>query len=355
MAEIKTRIALALKYRPKVFSDVVEQVAIKQILAGELQTGNLKRCMLFTGPAGCGKTTNGRIFAHEIESNKGNIVEINCADHTGVDDVRKFIIEPSGVKPLAGNYKVFILDEVHMLTSQSQNALLKILEEPPAYCVYILCTTDPQKILGTILSRAVRYDFHLISHQGIINRLNYILEQEKSDPNGCGIQSWTEDALSLIATAAQGHLRDALTTTDKILSFTKNITEKDVETVLGVTGFDILFNLLDGLLLKNQSMVITTIDSLTKSGMDLKLFVKNFLSFVLDVSKYVTLRTEGVQNPIGYLTIPRTYEQKLIQYNATQKEQFRQILTVLLELNSSLKWETTVKPVLETNLLLLVV
>ena len=179
MAEVKQRIPLALKYRPATWGQVVEQDAVKQILSTELMSGNLKRCMLFCGPAGCGKTSNARIFATEIEKNKSNIVEINCADNTGVDDMRRLVIEPSMVKPLVGKYKVFVLDECHMLTVQAQNALLKLLEEPPVHCVYILCTTDPQKVLSTIMSRAVRYDFQLISHQGIINRLNAILEAEK--------------------------------------------------------------------------------------------------------------------------------------------------------------------------------
>lgn len=174
----KTKESLALKYRPKTFDQVVEQDAIKCILSEELKTGNLKRCLLFTGGAGTGKTTNARIFAREIESEPSNTIEINCADHTGIDDVRDLIIGPSRVRPLYGKHKIFILDEVHMLTVQSQNALLKLLEEPNSFCVYIMCTTDPQKILGTILSRAFRYDFQLISHQGIVNRLNYILESE---------------------------------------------------------------------------------------------------------------------------------------------------------------------------------
>lgn len=297
-------------------------------------------------------TTNARIFANDIEKTATNIIEINCADHTGVDDVRRLIIEPSRVKPLCGDYKIFILDEVHMLTVQSQNALLKVLEEPPAYCIYIMCTTDPQKILSTILSRAFRYDFQLISQKGIVDRLDYILTNEKNDPNGCGVQSWDKDALNLIAVNARGHLRDAITNTDKILSFTKNITIEDVEKVLGMTGYDILFNILDCLLSKYQDGLIQSINNLVNSGMDLKLFVKNFLSFVLDVNKYVILKTENIQNPLDLIDIPSSYENKLNQYNASHKPALKQLLKTLIELNSSLKWETNVKPVLETQLLL---
>lgn len=347
-----TRQALALKYRPKTFSEVVEQDAIKTILAEELKQGNLKRCLLFTGPAGCGKTTNARIFARDLEKNASNIIEINCADNTGVDDVRSLVIEPSRVRPLTGNYKIFILDEVHMLTTQSQNALLKLLEEPPAYCIYIMCTTDPQKILSTILSRAFRYDFQLISQAGIVNRLNYILTSEKNDPEGCGIQAWDMNALEMLAVYAKGHLRDSITSLDKVLSFSKNISVQDVEKVLGVTGYNILFDILDCLLVSNQQGLITLLDTLDKSGMDLKLFSKNFLAFVLDVNKYVILKTENIQDPISMLSIPRSFDNRLMNYNASCKERLKQLLRLLIELNSNLRWETNIRPVLETQLLL---
>lgn len=139
---------------------------------------SFKNCFVLGNGIVTHNTTSARIFAREIDPNASNIIEINCADHTGVDDVRNLILEPSRVKPLIGTSKIFILDEVHMLTVQSQNALLKLLEEPPAFCIYILCTTDPQKILSTILSRVFRYDFQLITQQGIVNRLDYILKNE---------------------------------------------------------------------------------------------------------------------------------------------------------------------------------
>lgn len=346
---------LAVKWRPKSWSEVVEQDAIKQILSEELKSGKLKRCLLFTGGAGTGKTTSSRIFGREIEPNESNIIEINCADHTGVDDVRQLVIEASKTLPLVGKYKIFILDEVHMLTVQSQNALLKILEEPPAHCIYIMCTTDPQKILGTILSRAFRYDFQLISHKGIVDRLQYVLTQEQQDPNGCGVQSWTQEALEYIALSAKGHMRDALTLLDKTISYTKNITPEAVEKVLGVTSYEILFNVLDSILTKNDILLLQSIDNLTKSGMDLKLFVKNFLQFVLDINKYIILKTETNNTAITLTTIPPSYESRLINYNNSHRPALKSLLHRLLELNSSLRWETNVKPVLETDLLLEVI
>lgn len=343
---------LYTKYRPQKFSEVVEQDSIKQILSEELRTQKLKRVLLFTGGAGTGKTTTARIYAKTIESVNSNIIEVNCADKTGVDDIRGLILDSVKSKPMQGTYKVFILDESHMLTVQAQNALLKILEEPPTYCIFIMCTTDPQKVLGTILSRAFRYDFQLISHQGIVNQLLYILETEKNDIDGCGVQSWNLDAINYIAQTASGHMRNGVALLDKILSYTKDITVDAVVKVLGVTGYDKLFETLDALLSSDQSKLLQVLDQIDKSGIDLKLFVKNLLSFILDVNKYIILKSAGNPNPMSLLSMPLTYEDRLRGYNINHKDKLRSILGKVLELNSALRWETTVKPVLETNLLL---
>ena len=339
------------RYRPTVWSEIVEQDAIKQILSEELNSNTLKHVLLFTGPAGCGKTTSGRIFANTVEPTKGNIIEINCADHTGVDDVRQLVLDVSRTKPLAGTYKVFILDECHMLTTQSQNALLKIFEEPPAHCIYILCTTDPQKVLPTILSRSFRYDFQLISTTGIMSRLNYVLEQEKNlGEKGCGVQGWEPSAIELIAQSCCGHMRDALSTLEKVISYSKNFTVNDVTAVLGVTNYNTLFDILDSILNKNEPMLLSQLEQLNSSGMDLKLFIKNFLQFVLDINKYVILKTETGTGSIT--TIPPSFDNRLQAYNVSHRPILKGLLKTLLELNSSIRWETNVKPVLETNLLL---
>ena len=344
MSTVKTSQSLAVTYRPAKFNDVVEQDTIKQILNEQLSTGQLKRVLLFTGPAGTGKTTNARIFANEIEPCKANIIEINAADHTGVEDVRT-IIDNCKSKPLQGKYKVFIIDEVHSLSVNAFNALLKLLEEPPSYCIFIMCTTDPQKIIGTILSRAYRYDFQKISHKGIVNRLNYILESEKVKPDGCGIQTWEMDALNYIGKVANGGMRDAVTLLDKVISYSKNITVNDVVKVLGVTDYDIQFDIFNALYSKDETNLTIKLDELYKSGKDLKLFTKNFLSFVLDINKFITLRS------FEYIAIPATYEHKLVQYNASYKPYLKYLLTKLMELNTSMKWEVNPKTLLESSLL----
>ena len=334
---------LATLYRPKTWADVVEQDTIKQILNHQIQKDAVKRVLLFTGPAGCGKTTNARIFAKELESCSGNILELNCADKNGVDDVRKLVIDVAKSKPLQGKYKVFILDETHMLTVQSQNALLKLLEEPPSYCIFILCTTDPQKILGTILSRAYRYDFQKISTKGIIDRLTYILETEKQ--KGSDIQSWQPEAIAYIARQSSGHMRNGITTLDKILSYTNNITVDAVVNVLGITDYDIQFSILESILSKNEEQLLIQLDSLYNSGKDLKLFCKNFLTFCIDVNRYAALRD------INLTSIPNTYMNRLNNI-IVNKQNLRTIIATFIKLNSDMRWETNPKSLLEGTLLL---
>ena len=169
--------SLAIKYRPVTFDDVVEQDSIKTILRQQLESGTTKNAYLFCGGAGTGKTTCARIFAMEINKHKGNPIEMDAASNSSVDDVRE-IIQQAKTKSLDSEYKVFIIDECHSISNTGWQAFLKLIEEPPAKSVFIFCTTDPQKIPRTILSRVQRYDFQRISHKGVVDRLKYILEQE---------------------------------------------------------------------------------------------------------------------------------------------------------------------------------
>ena len=172
-----SKVALAVKYRPKTFEDVVEQDSTKVILQQQIATGEFQHAYLFVGPAGCGKTTNARIFADEINKHEGNPIELDAASNSGVDDVRN-IIQQAKTKSLDSEYKVFIIDECHSLSNTAWQAFLKLIEEPPAKSIFIFCTTNPEKIPKTILSRVQRYDFKRISQQGIVDRLKYIIEQE---------------------------------------------------------------------------------------------------------------------------------------------------------------------------------
>lgn len=171
--------ALAIKYRPKTFDDVVEQSEVRTILENQLATDAVQHCYLFVGGAGTGKTTTARIFANAINKGQGNPIELDAASNNSVDDMRD-LIQQAQTKSLTSEYKVFIVDECHMITTQGWNAILKLIEEPPAKSIFIFCTTNPEKIPRTILSRVQRFDFSRISDTGIINRLKYILDTENS-------------------------------------------------------------------------------------------------------------------------------------------------------------------------------
>ena len=169
--------ALATKYRPMSFEDVTEQSSIKIILQEQIDSHSVKNGYLFVGSAGTGKTTCARIFAKEINKGEGVPIEMDAASNNSVEDVRS-IIAQAQTKSLDSEYKIFIIDECHSLSNSAWQAMLKTLEEPPAKSIFIFCTTDPQKIPKTILSRVQRYDFQRISQKGIVDRLKYIIEQE---------------------------------------------------------------------------------------------------------------------------------------------------------------------------------
>lgn len=171
---------LAVKYRPHTWDDVVEQESVKVILKQQLKANEVKHAYLFCGGAGTGKTTCARIFANEINNHIGNPIELDAASNSSVDDVRN-IIQQAKTRSLDSEYKVFIIDECHAISNTGWQAFLKLIEEPPAKSIFIFCTTDPQKIPKTILSRVQRYDFQRLSNSGICDRLKYIIKKENED------------------------------------------------------------------------------------------------------------------------------------------------------------------------------
>lgn len=262
---------LAAVYRPSRLDDVVGQENAKIVLRQHLQT-KPKSGYLFVGSAGTGKTTCARIFAHELNG-QANIYEINAADNTGVEGVRK-IISDARHKPIGTKYKIFILDECHMLTVQAWNALLKLVEEPPESVVLLFCTTDPRKIPNTITSRVLRLDFSRIDIDAVTQRLLWILEQE-------GITGVSPEPLRYIAQLANGGMRDAITMMDKVLGYGVNITFDVINTALGLVGFDVPCKILNCFYSHDFNGLIQVIDNINRSGVDFKTWVQDFRRFVL--------------------------------------------------------------------------
>lgn len=273
---------LATKYRPKKFGDIVCQDNVKIVLQNQIDLNEFKQAYLFCGSAGTGKTTSARIFANEINKGEGRIIEIDGASNNGVDNIRN-LIDNCKMKSLDGTYKVFIIDEVHMLSIGAFNALLKILEEPPKGTIFILCTTDPQKIPGTILSRVQRFDFKRIPTQRIMNRLTYIIEKENQTRTD--EIKYTDEALQYIAQLAEGGMRDAITKLDTVLGFTQDITSDAVIKCLGLTSTQFILEIIDNIISKEPKNVLGAIDNIFLDGKDLKLFIKDSIKVLLDVIK----------------------------------------------------------------------
>lgn len=330
--------SLAIKYRPTTFDDVSEQGAVKTILTQQLEAGETKNAYLFCGGAGTGKTTCARIFAREINHGEGNPIEMDAASNSSVEDVRS-IIQQAQTKSLDSEYKVFIIDECHSISNTGWQAFLKLIEEPPAKSIFIFCTTDPQKIPKTILSRVQRYDFQRISQQGIVDRLHYILDMEFENKSF----QWHRDSLEYIAKLADGGMRDAITLLDKCLAYSEDLALENVVKALGEVDYDLMFALAMSIICKFEDKVIYYIEYIHSQGKDLKQFMRSFMNFVLDVNKYLVFES------FDYISIPNYCD--LSGYKKYAKE-FRRLLDVVVKLNADVKWDTAPKYLIEATFMI---
>lgn len=332
--------ALATKYRPRTFKDVVCQDNIKKVLTNQLETGEIKQAYLFCGSAGTGKTTSARIFANDVNEGKGKPIEIDGASNNGVDNIRS-IIDDCRMKSLDSKYKVYIIDEVHMLSIGAFNALLKVLEEPPKGVIFILCTTDPHKIPSTILSRLQRFDFKRIPQFEIVQRLKYILNEE-------GNTTYDIEALEYIAKLADGGMRDAIMKLDTVLGYTTNITLQAVLDCLGITNYEHLLKIVQGIINKQADEPIQIIDSIYRDGKDLKLFVKDLNKFVLDLCKLNITRNKELT------MIPTDIMRQCIHIATnTSKYDLVDILDGVNNLLDKIKYEQNPKNLIESELIIL--
>lgn len=346
--------SLAVRYRPLHFSDVVEQEEIKIILQQQLSSNEIQHCYLFTGSAGTGKTTNARIFANEINKGQGNPIELDAASNNSVDDMRS-LIEQAQTKSLNSEYKVFIIDECHMITVQGWNAILKLIEEPPAKSIFIFCTTDPQKIPKTILSRVQRYDFRRISQAGIVQRLKYICDAEgipRLAPNALtnDIDKYAKsEALEYIAKIADGGMRDAITLLDKCIAYSPKLTLENAVKALGTVDYDIMFKLTDALQFKETKKdMIDIIEALHSEGKELKQFMRHYTHFLLDIQKY------DCGCDWKYINIPRleAYEKWLADCSSDDFFNYKRILDCCLRINAEIKYSNNPKLDIEAAFIL---
>ena len=270
----------ARKYRPLKFKDVVGQEIITNSLETAISNGKLAQALLFTGPRGVGKTSCARIVAREINKFKieddfsYNIFELDAASNNGVDDIRN-LIEQTRIPPQKGNFKVYIIDEVHMLSTGAFNAFLKTLEEPPKHCIFILATTEKHKIIPTIISRCQIYNFKRISNNDIIKNLENICSLEKI--------SHDKESLNIIATKSDGSMRDALQLFDKLTGVSKEITKDHVQNNLNSLDTYDNIKILDCVLEKDIPKLMVEINNILNKGIVGERFISAFSSFLRDI------------------------------------------------------------------------
>lgn len=339
------RESLAVKYRPQSFDGMTEQSAIKDILTNQLETKTFQHGYLFTGPAGTGKTTSARIFANMINAGKGNPIEVDAASNSGVDNIRQ-IIEDAKRKPLDAEYKIFIVDECHSLSNGAWQALLKTLEEPPKFTIFIFCTTDPQKIPNTILSRVQRYNFQKISNKGIAERLSHILLMESEEANECGCDGaydWNIEAIEYIAKVSNGGMRDAITLLDKCLSLSPDVTLENVLKTIGAEDYTTFITFLSSLEGKVKVSAVRIIETVYNSGKDVKQFMKDFAKFILEVEKYALYKN------FDYISLPNTLENELEQLI---DDNLFSVMDFVVSLNSQIKWDSDPKTLIELSILI---
>ena len=349
--------ALYRVWRPNTFSEICGQDAVVRTLRRQVETGHIAHAYLFCGTRGTGKTTASKVLARAINClNPQNgdpcgeceicralmndqcmdVNEIDAASNNGVDEIRE-LRDKIAYPPAVTRYKVYIVDEVHMLSSGAFNALLKTLEEPPKHAVFILATTEPQKLPATILSRCQRFDFKRISVSDIVARLKVVLD-------GIGREA-DEEALNEIARAAEGAMRDALSLLDVCLSFTEDKVDAALaRDVLGTTGRDFMFEFTDALIAYDSAAVLSMIDQAVRRGSDPRVFALDAASHLRNIL-LAACAGEQIQD-IAEITAEDA-QRYIAQAKDASKEQLIRSMDLFMRVESEMKFTTQARTMLE--------
>lgn len=348
--------ALYRTYRPTTFDEVVGQEHIVRTLKNALKENKIAHAYLFAGPRGTGKTTMAKLLAKALNCEEGighqcnrcsncqainevshpDVIEIDAASNNGVDEVRD-LIDRVRYLPIKGRYKVYIIDEVHMMTSGAFNALLRTLEEPPAHVIFILATTEPHKILPTILSRCQRYDFAKVSDKDIKKRLTYVLEQEQV--------TYEEDAIDMIISLADGGMRDALSILDQLLAYSGHtLTSKDVLDVFALTSKEEKLKLINFIMHGDVGKTLKMFREFVEHGNDIRKLLGDLLDIIKDIYTY---RVTGEAS----LLLVLSEKEALSFENLANEDELLTMSSTLLEAQSEMKNVANARSLLEISLL----
>lgn len=348
--------ALYRTYRPSTFEEVAGQKHIVKTLKNALATNKIAHAYLFCGPRGTGKTSMAKLLAKALNCEEGlghqcnhcsnclavsdgshpDVIEIDAASNNGVDEVRD-LIEKVKYSPIKGRYKVYIIDEVHMMTSGAFNALLKTLEEPPAHVVFILATTEAHKVLPTIVSRCQRYDFSKVDDEDIIKRLKEIFAKENI--------TYEEDALKSITTLADGGVRDALSIADQVIAYSgSNISEKDVEDLFGLASIEEKVDFLNNINEQNTKYVLEKMNKFIEAGVDIKRLTTDMLDILKDIIIYKNT------NDVSLLVKLKENQVKDFSNKITNKKAL-EMINILLDAQSNYKFVNNIRTLFEITLL----
>jgi DNA polymerase-3 subunit gamma/tau len=330
--------SLAVKYRPQVFEDVSSQSSTITILKKQLELKKYSNVYGFSGPSGVGKTTLARIFANAINNGNGSPIEIDGASNNGVDNIRN-IIQESKERSIDSEYKVYIIDECHMITTAGWNAFLKTIEEPPMYTIFMFCTTDPQKIPTTIKNRLMNFNLNKVSTEHIKSRLEHISQQEEFIN--------FEEACDYISKISGGGMRDAISMLEKASNYSKDLSINNVLESLGNFSYDLMFKLTNSIIDGTEKEILNIVDNIYNQGVDLKLFVDLYLDFMLDLTKFC------IFNEMRVTKIPLSME-KEIKYSTgitNNVAYFNKFVSQLLELKNLVRTDSTLKSTITISLL----